>query len=291
LKKRSAILFHTHIISNDILSEFQNISNESEGIADAYLLCDDKNIDITKKVKKYRYISFNKEGLSDLNYPIIKDEQRGAEVPINRAFQLSNKKLSILKFFLEHQDYDYYWYIEYDVRYSGKWSQFFNNFNNNDSDLITSYLRSYKEEPRWLLWYLNHTELTIPESERIRSFNPVMRISNKALTYLHESFLDGWIGHLEVLIPTLLHNNGFELEDFGGSGKFCQKENINRNYIGSENNLDGVLDHGTMRYRPHLIYLGLKKNKLYHPIKPVKDTVKYYLKRFNRLLKRKIRIS
>ena len=289
--KRSAILFQTHFISNHILSEFQNISSESEGFGDAYLLCDDKNSDITKKVKKYRYFCFNTEGLSDLNYPIIKDEQRRAEVPNNRAFQLSNKQLSILKFFLENRDYDYYWFIEYDVRYSGKWSQFFNNFNNNDSDLITSYLRYYKEESRWAHWYLNHPELTNSESELIRSFNPIMRISNKALTYLHESFLDGWIGNLEVLIPTLLHNNGFELEDFGGSGKFCQKENINRHYIGSENNIYGELDHGTMRYRPHPIYLGLRKNKLYHPIKPAKDTVKYYLKRFNRLLKKKIRMS
>jgi len=289
LIKPSAILFHTHIISNDILKEFQNISSESEGIADAYLLCDDKNIDITKKVKKYRYFCFNKEGISDLNYPIVKDEKRKAEVPFKKAFQLSNYQLSILKFFLENRDYDYYWYIEYDVRYSGKWSQFFKYFNNNDSDLITSYLRYYKEEPRWPHWYLNHPELTIPESERIRSFNPVMRISNKALTYLHESFLDGWIGHLEVLIPTLLHKNGFELEDFGGSGKFCQNRNINKIYIGSENNEFGNLDHGTMRYRPHPIYLGLRKNKLYHPVKPAKDTVKYFLNRFNRLLMKIIR--
>jgi len=289
LIKRSAILFQTHIISNDILSEFQNISNESEGIGDAYLLCDDKKIDITKKVKKYRYICFNKEGISDLNYPIVKDEQRGAEVPLNKAFQYCNYQLSILKFFLENRDYDYYWYIEYDVRYSGKWRDFFDYFNN-DKDLITSHIRFYDEEPKWLFWYLKHPNLSIPDLKRIRSFNPVMRISNKALTYLHESFLDGWIGHLEVLIPTLLHNNGFELEDFGGSGKFCQKENINRNYIGSDNNTNGELDHGTMRYRPHPIYLGLRKNMLYHPIKPAKDTVKYYLKRYIRLLKRIIRI-
>ncbi len=286
--KRSAILFHTHIISNDILSEFRNISSESEGIADTYLLCDDKNIDITKKVKKYRYFCFNKEGISDLNYPIVKDEQRKAEVPFKKAFQLSNYQLSILKFFLENRDYDYYWYIEYDVRYSGKWRDFFDYFNN-DKDLITSHIRSYEEEPKWQFWYLKHPNISTPDLKRIRSFNPVMRISNKALTYLHESFLDGWIGHLEVLIPTLLQNNGFELEDFGGSGKFCEKENINRNYIDSDNNTKGELDHGTMRYRPHPIYLGLRKNKLYHPIKPAKDTVKYYLKRFNRLLKRKIR--
>jgi len=95
------------------------------------------------------------------------------------------------------------------------------------------------------------------------------------------------MGHLEVLIPTLLHNNGFELEDFGGSGKFCQKENINRNYIGSDNNTNGELNHGTMRYRPHQIYLGLRKNMLYHPIKPANETVKYYLKRY---IKRIIRM-
>ena len=283
--KSSAILFHTHIISNYILSEFQNISNESEGISDAYLLCDDKNIDITQKLKNYRYFCINKEGLSDLNFPINNDEKRKSKIPTKKVLQLSNYKLSILQFFLDNRDYDYYWYIEYDVRYSGKWSQFFKHFNNNDSDLLTSYLRYYKEEPNWSHWYLNHPDLTIPESERIRSFNPLMRISKKALTYLHESLMDGWIGHLEVLIPTLLHQNGFEIEDFGGSGKFCRKENINRHYIPSKNNLRGDLDHGTMRYKPHPVYLGLSKNKLYHPVKPVKYTVIFYLNRFKRFLK------
>jgi len=271
------------MISQNIVNEFKHISKGSEGIGEAYMLYDDKNIDIPKEVKKHKYFCFNKEEISDLNYPIVNDAKRIADVPSQNSLRKSNFQLSILKFFIENRDYDYYWYIEYDVRYSGKWRDFFDYFNN-DKDLITSHIRSYDEEPKWPFWYLEHPNLSIPDLKRIRSFNPVMRISNKALTYLHESLMDGWIGHLEVLIPTLLHKNGFELEDFGGSGKFCEKENINRNYLGSSNNTYGRLFHGTLRYKPHPIYLGLRKNKLYHPIKPAKDTVKYYLKRYTKLL-------
>ena len=189
--KNSVILFQTHILSKDILREFQNISNETEEFCDAYLLCDDTNINIPQKVKNYRHICINKKDLSEFNYPIVKDEKRKTEVPIPEAFNLSHNKLSILKYFLENKGYDYYWYIEYDVRYSGKWSHFFNCFKKNEKDLLISYLRFYEEEPNWSHWYLNHPELTIPKSELIRCFNPIIRFSNKALTYLHESLMDG----------------------------------------------------------------------------------------------------
>ena len=221
MSKKIAIIFHTHFITNDILREFENIFTESKEFADTYLLCDYKISDIPQKVKKYNYLCIDYDDISGLNYPIVKDEVRKSKIPMAKAAILNNYKFAILKFFLDKKDYDHYWYIEYDVRYSGKWSQFFKSFDNNNKDLLTSYLRYHEEEPQWLLWYLEHPDKTIPEAERIRSFNPVMRLSNKALAFLHESLIDGWIGHLEVLIPTLLYKNGFEIEDFGGAGHRC----------------------------------------------------------------------
>jgi len=87
----------------------------------------------------------------------------------------------------------------------------------------------------------------------------------------------------------LLNKNGFEIEDFGGSGSFCEKENINRHYIGSKNNNSGSLNFGTMRYRPHTVYFGLRKNKLYHPVKSVKATANFYFLSIKRFIRAKIK--
>ena len=114
-----------------------------------------------------------------------------------------------------------------------------------------------------------------------------MRFSNRALKDLHNFLVDGWVGYLEMLTPTLLKAHGYKLEDLGGSGKFSKQENINKNYTGSKVNCEGSLDFGTMRYRPHILYLGLKKDKLYHPVKPVGKRLSYYFLRTKHNLKKK----
>ena len=288
MSSKNVILFVTHLLSNDIMEEFEKITNEAEGIEDVFLYFDDQGKDIPDQIKKYRYRCYNFKEILELKYPLNEDKQRISEVPNQKAYQHVKYQLSVLNFFLENQEYDYYWYIEYDVRYTGNWGSFFNNFDN-DSDLTASYVRTYQQQPNWPFWHLSHPTLTLPESKRISSFHPVMRISKKALMDLHNSLKDGWIGYLEMLIPTLLYEHGFKLEDFGGSGKFTNEQNINKNYIGSPENINGTLDYGTMRYRPHIICLGLKKNMLYHPVKSVKSRLTYYFLRTKRILKKKIK--
>ncbi len=288
MSSKNVILFLTHLLSDDIVKEFNKIANEAEGTGDVFLYFDDQGKNIPDKIKKYRYRCYNSQEILELKYPLNEDKQRISKVPNQTAFKHVKYQLCVLKFFLENPEYDYYWYIEYDVRYTGNWGSFFNDFDN-DSDLTASYVRTYQQQPNWPFWYLSHPTLTLPESKRISSFHPVMRISKEALLDLHNSLKDGWIGYLEMLIPTLLHEHGFKLEDFGGSGKFTNEKNFNKNYLGSPENINGTLDYGTMRYRPHIIYLGLKKNTLYHPVKSVKSRLTYYFVRAKRILMKKIK--
>lgn len=161
-------------------------------------------------------------------------------------------------------DIDYYWVIEYDVRFSGGWSVLFDHFINFEEDFLTSHIHSYDEEPDWYWWEMSHPEVFIPIEMRIRSFNPIYRMSSEAFEFLQKAFKSGWKGHNEVVFPTLLSHNGYKLLDLGGDGGYAVHRN--KFYISRRSSQEGLTT-GTMRYRPAMKRYGLRKNKLYHPVK------------------------
>lgn len=163
--------------------------------------------------------------------------------------------------------YRYYWVIEYDVRYSGNWTDFFAAFAENPADFLTSHIRTYAQEPNWYWWALHHPNQIVKAWSRVRSFNPIYRISGAAVDFLHACLADGWSGHSEVLMPTLLHHGGHHIEDFGGNGPFVVAENVNRFYIDADARQDGTLRTGTMRWKPVAFEVGPESGKLHHPVK------------------------
>jgi hypothetical protein len=167
----------------------------------------------------------------------------------------------LMLFFVDHPNYNYYWIIEGDVRFSGNWRTFFDAFSTFDDDFLASHVGNYYTDPSWYWWsHLWHPGRRIPLGCRIRSFNPIYRISRRALQYLHKSQCQGWCGHFEVLIPTLLDRGGFKLGDFGGTGPFVAAGGENRFYT----------EH-TLRHRPIFPVIGERKNTLYHPVKTVHE--------------------
>jgi hypothetical protein len=180
----------------------------------------------------------------------------------------------LLQFFRDNADFDYYWVIEYDVRFSGNWRFFFEFFKDRRHDFLTCHIRNYVDEPDWPWWSLDHPRKSIPLSERLRSFNPIYRLSKAALSFLHESLSDRWCGHNEVVWPTLLQHNGFKIMDIGGKGRFVPPRMEENFYTESESSSNGALKHGTMRYRPSFWKVGQEKNKLYHPVKPLSCVIR-----------------
>ena len=124
------------------------------------------------------------------------------------------------------------------------------------------YPESYDTEPEWCFWELNHPCKKIDLGQRYASFNPIFRISKPALKTIDEQQRDGWCGHSEVLLVTLLFHNNYRLRDLGGKGEFVQPGDEGRFY--SKNG--GPAD-CSFRWRP--IYYQIPKNdgKLYHPVK------------------------
>lgn len=108
-------------------------------------------------------------------------------------------------------------------------------------------------------------------------------MSNRALALIDEKQRDGWRGFIEVLFPTLLHTSGYTMLDFGGDGKFVPAGRKNVSYT-SGSTKDGHLNpFCSIRWRPSRARGGLRKNTLYHPVKPdaggqtLKERIGYFL--------------
>jgi hypothetical protein len=245
---RSKIVYSSHLINDSILREFEAMGKTE---MDSVFLYNGKN----KSNIPSPNFCFSDYGSSSLDYPKITNEIR------------DYLQFSLLNYFnKEDEHYDYYWHVEYDVRFNGNWNHFFSQFEDNNADLLTCHIRTYEDEPGWKGWEIEHLNKEFPKEERLRSFIPVFRISREALEFLDKELKSGCAGHCEVLLPTLLHHGGFKLEDLGGNGEFVRGPK-NRNYI-SRSNQNGEIFGGTFRFRPTMNKVGLRKNMLYHPIKP-----------------------
>lgn len=191
---------------------------------------------------------FTSDVLNELGYTPI---EKGKLVPGSNHFPL-------LKFFKENQCYDYYWLVEDDVRFSGDWKDFFDSFASSTSDFLSSVIETKAENPNWYWWTsLKTGNEVIAEEKLLKSFNPIYRLSSQALVCIDAHLRIGWMGHYEVLLPTLLYNKGFLLEDFGGEGTFVRPENNAKFY-----------DDTSMRIAP--VLPDDRKNYLFHPVKEEK---------------------
>lgn len=188
----------------------------------------------------------------------------------------------VLQFYLCHSEYDYYWNIEYDVTFTGNWNTFFRFFDDKIEDFITSHIASISERPKWNRWHdmkLVESD-SIPFNDYLKSFNPIYRISNRALNFIDGFLRKGNRGHHELLLPTVLHYHGFSLGDFGGNGGFIYgkeqlfytNEDMDRYYTCSMR--------FSPAYRPSEVLLS---NMLYHPIKEKSNNINFGFSFINKL--------
>ncbi|MCD7937999.1 MAG: hypothetical protein LUG98_14170 [Tannerellaceae bacterium] len=138
-------------------------------------------------------------------------------------------------------------------------------FSHIDADLLTSRVRSFKEDKYWYWWNtLRLTNKRIEKDKLLASFNPIYRLSGKALILLNKCLSEGDGGHNEVIIPTLLNYENYKILDFGGRGNFVPQGSEDKFYLCE----DDLYIWGTMRHKPSFkedeIYLP---NMLYHPVK------------------------
>jgi hypothetical protein len=179
-----------------------------------------------------------------------------------------NLHIPCLDFHAAHPGFRFYWFIEYDVVFSGDWRDFFDAFSDDTSDLVAAHVRTHAEEPHWCWW----SSLALPEpngqrGDWLRAFLPIHRLSRAGFEALADRVRAGWSGHFEGLIPTALASASLRISDIGGDGPFVPEERKNRFYT-SFSCCDGsLLGFGTFRFRPVHRSPRAATRLLYHPVK------------------------
>lgn len=246
---KKAVLYLTNKSNEWTLSAFHALEQSLQGMADVYFAYHQQGDVLPVSLQNIENLFvFTSDVLNELGYTPI---EKGKLVPGSNHFPL-------LKFFKENQCYDYYWLVEDDVRFSGDWKDFFDSFASSTSDFLSSVIETKAENPTWYWWTsLKTGNEVIAEEKLLKSFNPIYRLSSQALACIDAHLRIGWMGHYEVLLPTLLYNKGFLLEDFGGEGTFVRPENNAKFY-----------DDTSMRIAP--VLPDDRKNYLFHPVKEEK---------------------
>lgn len=262
---KTAILLATHRIDDVLIEQYQKLHNEAGPDCDVFVLYDNTRGDWTKASQgtDLQAHAFSWEDIYARGYRL--DFYRGGEL-----HWLGHNDLTTLSFWRAHPSYDFYWFIEYDVRYSGHWGTFFGEFRDNRADLLTTTLVRKRDVPDFYWWKSFKAPKWFFRSNRLlRAFLPIYRISRDACAILDQTSRAGWRGHHEVKVPTVLLYHGLKLEDIGGSGEFVPPGRENRFYTNEPT--AAALDSGTFRFRPFMTEPGPEPDKLWHPVKPEGD--------------------
>jgi len=196
-----------------------------------------------------------------------------------------NCDIPILLFWREHPEYRRIWVIEDDVEYTGDFGNLVKTLSetNAGADLACTHLRVLPGN--WANAHMFATGRdTLPENFAHRvCFLPFFCITDRALEAIDAAYRRGWAGHHEMTWPALLDLAGMRIRDIGGSGPFVAPEDRDQRYIDrSPGDFSKNGSFGTMNFRP---FPGLRKNVLWHPVKPIPTWLFRRRKRFTSLLR------
>ena len=167
-------------------------------------------------------------------------------------------------------DFEFHWFIEYDVDFSGPWSVFFSEFADCRTDLLSTSLYPRLLSEDWVHWSWFKSPPSALARSIVRSFVPVVRLSRRFLnTYQRES--GRWEGHAEAVLPSVALHAGLAVEDIGGEGPMTPPQRRGRLYSSTRSHR---LDTGSFRvfpavdshYFPNRVDAS-PPNCLWHPIK------------------------
>lgn len=252
---KTVVIFATHVYNAEIERQVKKLRDEIGELATLYLVYqqDAAHVDVPEHIRSF---PFTLEELNRLGY-----HSWGC------TLMDGNFHFVPLYFYLNNPDYDWYWLIEYDVRFSGDWGTFFSFFEDKKEDFISAHIEDTDENPDWPRWEeLELANLPMSKVRLLKSFNPICRFSNRALALLHERCRLGDRGHNELLMPTLFNYYRLRIADFGGNGKFIYVGQPDLFYADNPGCPDE--DKCTHRYRPAYKEEDmLVPNMIYHPIK------------------------
>lgn len=263
---RSAIVYYAHDVSGTRLREARRLVQEVAPERDLWVsgCCATADaLDGLKALPRLRLAPCVKDDLRALPYPA---RLAGTQWATMRG----SPDLALLHFFRAQPDYDHYWFVEYDVRYTGIWEDFFSAFDDSPADLLACHLSPYRASKTWVHWktFAPASE-PVPEEQRVMGFLVVCRLSRRLLQRIDALCQAGWTGHPEALWPTAAKSAGYPIEEIGGETIFTPPARRKKYYGWAH--VPGVGRIGNVTawpfYSDKSDFVHRTKDLLWHPVK------------------------
>ncbi len=261
---RTAILFVAHSVTAEILRRYRCIADGLPEGMEAFFALDATRTRVRHRISKRLARScnlflFSRDLLSRLPYNRARDDWQG------RSLVPGLQDLLPQLFRRLHPGYEFIYFVEYDVLFTGAWQRFFSAFQASDAALIATSVSPKHDVPNWVHFAGFQPDRTLPEERITRSFMPISRYSQAGLDALEDSYRRGWRGHHEVLVPTAMLDAGLAIEDFGGDGPYVRDGNVNRFYTSARKTRS--LTPGSFVFIPQPSEVPTDRPVLLHPCK------------------------
>ncbi len=260
---KNSVAFISHVWTPDIQRIFERLKSEAPPDHDVRFILSSDASDTMPTSIANGHIHICCSSILELPYS---EKCQSGEWDIN-----GNLDLVFLEFRRRLPDYQFYWFIEYDVHYEGRWSRFFERFQDSKADLIGTTLEYISKIPH-KLQTLSYPRLVVPEtaewneSRLIKGFFPICRLTASLLDALDLAYRAKIGGHYEIIIPTVALQHDMAIEDIGGDGPFVQEQNRNCFYFA--NGASYTHSPGSFVFRPNIGQVLRRENTLWHPVKP-----------------------
>ncbi|MDA8231075.1 MAG: hypothetical protein M0006_07030 [Magnetospirillum sp.] len=248
----------THFLDSRIVAHYRRLvaeAGEGRDVAALYNRGDDPGPGYAPP-PDMRLFAFDAADIRGLGFPYK-----------GRRLSARDVELFAMWFARRRPEYERYWVLEYDVDFSGQWRTLFDAFAGSPADLLATTVHRYGVNPEWENWETVRTPAGRPlPSGLLRAFLPCYRISRRGIEALMGAYDNGWRGHYEATVPTILEGAGLIIEDMGGDGEFVAVGNRNRFYTNTP--ARNALSPGTFVFRPVRETMGAEPDRLWHPVKP-----------------------
>jgi hypothetical protein len=265
-ERRTVVVLQTHYVDRALIRFFRELAATGMTQYEAVLLMHAPAG--TRKPRRIATMPHHFVTTPEIRSPAYTNKSAiGSEWHIWRG---GHTDLSALHFFRKNPDFDFYWFVEYDVRFSGDWAEFFAVFEGDSTDLLTTSLRRATVDETWMHWPTLRPSCTaapLGSADRICGFMPIFRVSRRGMEVMDRAYREGWTGHCEATWPTIINHAGLRIQDIGGDGEFVAPGNRNRFYTNTLSSRD--LSPGSLAFRPARFRPGPQRNRLWHPVKPL----------------------
>jgi hypothetical protein len=223
-RSKSAFLLQSHKADPCIRNLFETLVTQVSGDCDVFLLADRAQFDehFPSKLIEGLNVGVVTYDTFELFEEAFEYNRENAPWLDKRRAFYKTEYLPFVRFFEVLPQYDELWRVEYDVRYTGHWAKFVRDLSSSDAGLITTSLVDfYGKEPHWNHWWRYRGSYNV--EQLTRSHNAIFRLKSSAADVLRENIFDHR-GHYEIIMPSVLNNNGVPIEDLGCYGKYTPKE-------------------------------------------------------------------